>query len=306
MYLLKLALRPWRLALWSQLFSGMAVGFLLLLIGFLFWIDRGLKPVVARLQGEQVVTAYLDSTISSKNEKFAVDKIVDKIRVALGSESTTHGPEIKFVSSAQFIDLIKNQYPDLGRELEDLGQEMEQIVPRYISISGMLPDSLMEKVKNISGMEFVESSKDRHRLTVGAFSVLRWVVRILMIGIGLSLLTGLIQLSRMNAYLQSESLHLLRFWGADHPTLIIPGMVSGLLVGLLGGGIALSGWVTIGHWLIHHVRSLSIFLKGMPLVSAKFQLALLVIGALMGLLAGVLGTLTSRFTEGKIEGGSRI
>ena len=133
MYLLKLALRPWRLALWSQLFSSMAVGFLLLLMGFLLWIEQGLKPILVRLHGEQVVTAYLDNTVNSKDEKL----VVDKIRVALGAESTTTStePEIKLVNSADFIGLIKNQYPDLGGELENLGQEIEQIVPRYISIS---------------------------------------------------------------------------------------------------------------------------------------------------------------------------
>ncbi|MEO7165291.1 MAG: hypothetical protein ABI041_20395 [Bdellovibrionia bacterium] len=301
MYLLKLALRPWRLAPWSQLFSGMAVGFLLLSIGFLFWIQQGLKPVLARLQGEQVVTAYLSSSVSGKNEKL----VVDKIRIALGAESTTNRPEVKFVTPTQFIGLIKNQYPDLGRELEDLGQEMEQIVPRYVSVSGMLPEFLLEKVKSISEVEYVESSKDRYRQTVGAFSALRWVVRILIFGIGLSLFTGLIHLSRMNAYLQSDSLHLLKLWGADTQTVMVPGIVSGLLVGLLGGGIALGGWITLGHWLTHHVRSLSTILKGMPLVNSEFQLALLASGAAMGILAGVLGTLTSQFREIKIEGEGR-
>jgi cell division transport system permease protein len=302
MYLLKLAIRPWRLAPWSQMFSGMAVGFLLLLIGFLFWIERGLKPVLARLEGEQVVTAYLDSTVSSKNETL----VVDKIRIALGAESMTSVPEIKFVNSNQFIGLIKNKYPDLGRELEDLGQEMDLVVPRYVSISGMLPTSLLNKVKAISEIEYAESSKDRYRQTAGAFSALRWVVRALMLGIALSLLTGLIHLSRMNAFLQSDSLHLLKLWGADNKILLIPGLVSGLLVGLFGGGIALGGWITVGHWLTHHVRSLSVALKGMPLVTSQFQLALLFIGAFMGILAGVLGTLTSQVKELRVEGEGRV
>jgi len=302
MYLLKLAIRPWRLAPFSQLFSGLAVGFLLLLIGFLFWIEQGLKPVLARLEGEQVITAYLDSTVSGGNEKV----VVDKIRIALGAESTTHGPEVKFVNSTQFIGFIKDRYPNLGRELEDLGQEMEQVVPRYISVSGLLPDTLLEKVKNISGIEFAESSKDRYKQTVGAFSALRWVVRILMVGIGLSLLTGLIQLSRLNAYLQRDSLHLLKLWGADNPTLLAPGLISGLLLGLFGGGIALGGWILLGHGLVRHVRSLSALLKGMPLVSSEFKFSLLAIGAAMGIFAGMLGTLTSQLSESKTEGEGRL
>src|SRR5437016_5427747 len=109
MYLLKLALRPWRLAPFSQIFSSIAVGFLLLLVGFLFWMQQGLRLVVLRMQGEQVVTAYLDSTVLSKDES----RLVESIRNALGSQS---GIEIKVVTAPQFVSAVKNQYPDLGRE----------------------------------------------------------------------------------------------------------------------------------------------------------------------------------------------
>ena len=68
MLLLKLSLRPWKLAPASHLFSSVAVGFLLLLVGFLFWMQTGLRPLVARLQGEQVVTAYLDPSVDAKDE----------------------------------------------------------------------------------------------------------------------------------------------------------------------------------------------------------------------------------------------
>lgn len=281
MYLLKLALRPWRLAPLSQIFSGIAVGFLLLLVGFLFWMQNGLKGVLVRLQGEQVITAYLDNSVENKNE----EKIVDAAREALGPT-----PEIKLVNTSLFIKHLRAQYPDLSRELEDLGQETNQIVPRYVSISGILPDSAIEKIKVIPGIEHAESSKDRYHHIVGAFSALRWVARILMAGICLALLTGLIHLSRMNAYLHKDALSLLHFWGAGSATLASPSILSGISVGLLGGVIAWSGWITIGVWLARHVRSISTILKGMPPVHPHLAFALLVLGAIIGLFAGALGS----------------
>src|SRR3954463_15052343 len=99
MYLLKLALRAWRIAPLSQLFSAIAVGFLLLLIGFLFWIQQGLKPILVRLEGEQVITAYLNSSVENKDE----NKTLEEVRQALGPESTA---ELKLVTAPQFISLL--------------------------------------------------------------------------------------------------------------------------------------------------------------------------------------------------------
>jgi cell division protein FtsX len=297
LYLLKLALRPWRIAPMSQFFSAVAVGSLLILFGFLNWMQEGLRPVLSRLQGEQVVTAYLNSAVNSNEEA----KLVDTIRMSLGSQNSP-APEVKLMTAPHFIALVKSQYPDLGKELEDLGQDMNQVIPRYISVSGILPDAALSKIQSVPGIEYAESSKDRYHHVVGAFAALRWVVRILMGGVGIALFTGLIHLSRMNAYLHKDALTLLRFWGAGNVTLIGPGMISGLSVGFLGGLIALSGWLTAGSWLTHHVRSLSSMLKGMPIVHASLSIQLLLMGAVVGLLAGMLGSFSDA-QLGKIPGG---
>lgn len=294
MYLLKLSLRPWRLAPFSQLFSALAVGFLLFLMSFLFWLQQGLKPVLARLQGEQLIVAYLDTATEKKEEQ----RIVDQIRLNLGahpSNSASVAAEIKLVNTQEFIKVLKNQYPDLGHELEDLGPEMNQVVPRYVSISGLLPAGALERVKEVSGIESAESSKDRYTSVIGAFRALRWVCGVLMAGLGLALLTGLIHLSRMNAYLHRDALSLLRFWGAGGGVLSVPGMISGLIVGVIGGSVALGGWATLGKGLTLHVRALSLLLKGMPTVQPWMPIALFLLGGLLGWIAGVLGSLSASY-----------
>lgn len=285
MYLLKLALRSWRLAPLSQTFSAIAVGFLLVLIGFLFWMQQGLKPVLYRLQGEQVVTAYLNSSVDAKGE----GSVLEEVKQAVGSESSV---EVKLVTAPQFVTLLKSQYPDLARELEDLGQEMFQVIPRYISVTGMLEPSSLEKIKSIQGIEAAETSRDRYRPIVGAFSVLRWVARILMAGVVLALLTGLIHLSRMNIYLHQDALSLLKFWGASGGILALPGMISGAIVGILGGLIASVGWLTAGGTLVHHIRALSSILKGMPPIHTHFAIILFLAGGGVGLISGFLGSLS--------------
>jgi cell division protein FtsX len=297
-YLLKLSLRPWRLALLSQIFSSLAVGFLLLMMGFLFWMQQGLKSVLVRMQGEQVVTAYLNRNVSAHEE----GTIVDSIHTAL--QEAPH-VEVKLVSAKQFVATMKNQYPDLVRELEDLGQDMFQVVPRYVSVVGMLSDSALQEIQKIPGIELAESSKDRFHHIVGAFSTLLWIAKVLMGGVCFALLTGLVHLSRTNAYLHAEALSLFKLWGAGSTTLALPGTLSGLLVGVLGGAIACVGWMTVGAWLARHVRSLSVMLKGMPLLGLHLGLGLLLVGAFIGLLAGLLGSFSSA-PSGKNAGGCAV
>jgi len=296
MYLLKLALRPWRLAPLSQFFSAVAVGFLLLLVGFLHWMQTGLSPVVARLKSEQVVTAYLDPSVPQKDET----KVVDAIRLALGAQAAAS--DIRLVDAPEFVSELKGQYPELARDLEELGPELKAIVPRYVSISGMLNEDASEQIGAVTGIENAESSKDRYQHIVGAFSALRWVARLLMVGLCMALLTGLIHLSRMNSYLHRDALGLLRFWGAGGAVLRTPGMLSGLSVGVLGGVIALAGWVSGGNWLAGHVRNLSPMLKQMQLAGFQLGLVLFVLGTMIGWLAGLLGTLSSDVRGGAGRG----
>ena len=174
MYLLKLSLRPWRMALWSQVISALAVGFLLMLIGFLFWMQDGLKSVVVRLKGEQVITAYLQPSLEAQAE----GRLLEQVREVVGGDSSS----IRLVNHSEFLGGLRDSYPELVRDLEDLGQQMTQIVPRYVSIVGVFPDTLLESIKKVPGIESAEASGDRFRSVVGAFSVLRWVARVVMVG----------------------------------------------------------------------------------------------------------------------------
>jgi len=288
MLLLKVALRPWRLAPYSQCFSAFAVAFLLLLAGLLFWIQQGLKPVLTRLEQEQVITAYVNTSIPQTDE----NKLVDQIQLALGSHAER--VDIKLVQADQFVDEIKQTYPDLGRELEDLGPETSAIVPRYVSISGLMIDSALDKIRAIPGIESADSSRDRNRSVIGAFATLRWVAKVLSAGLCLALLTGLIHLARTNSYIHRDALSLLRLLGADGMQLQLPGILSGACVGALGGVLALAGWLSAGLWLATQVKHLSPVLGSMPAANPVHGVVLLILGMGIGLTAGVIGNLARK------------
>ncbi len=288
MLLLKVALRPWRLAPYSQFFSAFAVAFLLLLAGLLFWIQQGLNPVLARLEQEQVITAYVNTSVPQTDES----KIVDQIQVALGAHAER--VDLKLVQAEQFVEQIKQTYPDLGRELEELGPETSAIVPRYVSISGLMIDSALDKIRAIPGIESADSSRDRNRSVIGAFVTLRWVAKVLSAGLCLALLTGLIHLARTNSYIHRDAVSLLRLLGSDGFQLQLPGILSGVCVGALGGVLALAGWLSAGLWLSTQVKHLSPVLRSMPAANPLHGMVLLILGVTIGLMAGLIGNLARK------------
>jgi cell division protein FtsX len=265
----------------------MAVGLMLLLSGFLFWIQQGLKPVMTRLRYEQVITAFLDPSVESKDEAHVVDSVRDVIRTTVGSQATA---DIGYVDAKKAIDSIRADHPDLGRELEGLGSEADTVVPRYVTVAGIFPDSIVDSIREIQGIESADSSKDRYKHVVAAFSALRWVAKVLVVGLCLALLTGLIHLSRMNSYIHQDAVALMKLWGGSDFLLRTPSLLSGVLVGCLGGGLAGMGWLIAGKWFARHIRALSPMLKDMATLPLYFPLMLLAAGALLGLLAGLLGS----------------
>lgn len=282
MYLLNLSLRPWKMAPFSQLLSAVAVGFLLILSCSLFWMQTSLKPLISKLKAEQVVTIYLSNLGPQQTEA----QWIDKIQMNLGSHSQA---EVKYVGISDFISLIHQQYPSLARELEDLGQEVQQVVPRYISIAGILSTSAVEALKKMPGIENIESSQDRYHHIVGAFSVLRWIAKILIVGVCFALLVGMVHLSRINAHLHRDVLKLLRYWGAGRWTLMLPGVIAGASVGFLGGLLAGLAWVSLGKVFIFYVQSLSEMFTLLPETQTPFAWILVLTGTLLGVLSGMLG-----------------
>lgn len=279
--MLKLAMRPFRLTPWSQLSSALTAVVLLVLSGFLFWLEQGLAPVIRHLQKEQVITAYL----SPQLEKTAESRLVDSIKTSLGSSA-----EVRRVGSQEFIAAVKPHYPELSRELESLGEEANHLIPRYVSISGVFEDQTVQAIRGMFGVESIETSKDRYQNIVGAFQALRWVSRLMIAGLGLALLTGLVHLVRTNRSVQVEAMTLLRLWGANEWMIRLPSILSACWVGVLGGVVSGVIWHFFGAQIAAQIKSLSPMLGAMPLPHFYTEWLLGFFGTFLGLISGILAS----------------
>lgn len=289
-YLFRLAIRPWRMAPLSQVFSSFVVGFLVLLCGFLFFLEQGLRPIVDRLQGEEVITAWVLPEIPATDEQALLAQVRTAVESTLPRKQA-RGFDARFTGTEEFLKGIEKPYPELKRQLEELGAANSDMVPRYMTLSGVFSDGTLDAIRAVRGVEKVETSRNRHAHVVGAYRALRWVVRLLVAGLALALLTGLIHLARMNAHLHRDALSILRLWGAGPWTLRTPALFSGALVGVLGGAASFLGWSLASPWLIHNIRSLSPMLAELRMPGLEASAGLLVAGILIGVIAGSAGTL---------------
>lgn len=278
MYVLKLSLKPWKINPFNQFLTSLSVGFLLFSCGMLFWIERGLRPVLHRIKSEQVITAYLNPSL----EKAGEDKLVDTVKTLIGSRPA----EIEFVNTEEFLNRLKEPYPDLSQEIEKLGADKEKLLPRYLSVSGILPTSIFEKIRTTPGIDSAESSANRYPHVFSAFQALRRMTQLLMAGLCLALFILLIQLARLNANVQHDSLSLLRLMGAKFFSQRLPSLLSGLWSGLLGGILASTAWILSSSLLADRFQTLSPWLKQIPPPPMEIGIALLLFGILFGLFAG--------------------
>jgi hypothetical protein len=276
----------------SQVFSSFVVGFLVLLCGFLFFLEQGLKPIVNRLQGEEVITAWVTPEVPVTDEV----ALLEQVRAAVAAtrpRKEVRSFEARFTGTAEFLNGIAKPYPELKRQIEDLGAAGSEMVPRYITLSGVFSEKTLETIRSVRGVDKVETSRNRHAHVVGAYRALRWVVRLLVTGLALALLTGLIHLARMNAHLHRDAIAILRLWGAGPWTLRTPALFSGALVGFLGGVASFLGWLLGSPWLIHNIRAISPMLAELRMPGLEASAGLLVAGVLIGVIAGSAGTLAA-------------
>lgn len=206
------------------------------MILFLFSLQKGLLPVISRLQSEQIVSLYLNQGID-----------LQELQERIGREFPGFDGEIKPFGISTFLDLLKKQQPHLVKELEALPQEeVNSLIPNVLSMKGVFSSHLTDKLKNMPGVSRIEVIQAKNQSIAKSFSTFRWVIRLLVLGIFFVLVTGFIYLVQMNLHLNQDAFTLLTYWGAAQKAFWIPALFNGCLMGLLGGGMAFLIWILAG------------------------------------------------------------
>jgi cell division protein FtsX len=280
MFLLKLSMRSWKIAPWSQFLSSLVVGFLLLLLGFLFFLQKSLTSVVSRLERQQVLFVYIKNTVPDQKTF-----LVEKLKSLVGPHVT-----VQWMGTSEVLASLKET--ELREQLQALDTEI-QLIPRFIALGGVFSRAILDQIKALPEVDSVESLKDRSS-AAGAFVMLRWILRVLLVGIFCVLSLGFFQIAQMNASFYRDCLDILAFWGGAQKILFVPGVFSSFLVGLLGGLFALVVWWVGSCFVLQH--GAFFMLKGIFVLEPRLvgisSVFLCCLGGLMGMIAGVLSSWT--------------
>jgi cell division protein FtsX len=259
MYLLKLALRPWRVNPLSQIFFALSVGILLFVGGMLAAFLGNVQNSIAELQKQQVVMVYLAGTLSPEQEKTAVDQIKSTLAAPIadvnGENQKT--PELIPLNQNEFLEELRLYSPEVLNELLGLGNMMNSMIPKGVGISGEVGNEGLSKIKSILGVEAVENSRQRFDLAIQSLSQLKTFLLLVSGGLLIVFLTAFVHFARLNGSLFSDLRSLLTLMGARPWYVPIPSIISGVLVGFLGGALASLLWVVFSGDLFYQINQIA-------------------------------------------------
>lgn len=209
MYTLKFALRPWRRMLPQQMGVVLSVTLLLFLMATLFVFSQVIDVLVTRAgtQSKTLIFFEKESGVS-----------VDRIQSLVGS------------SVVREVDAKSTELADLD------------IAPRVFEIEGNVTDETLQLIREKDVYLDVDRSAERYAPLVEQMQTIRSLFKGLFVVLGLTLLTFLGLLNRLNHGLFSESAQVIRSlggssWQQRFPELVylltlfsLPGFISFYLV----------------------------------------------------------------------------
>jgi len=288
MYLIRLAFRPWRMAPGTQILTTLTLGGVLFFSSFFLWAYFTISPVAEKVKKEQVVTAYFEQNMNTSQE----GDIVRSIQSVVGS-----GVELSVTSPQQFLKEIEVLYPNLRKELLTLGNEVNSVLPKFVSVSGDIPQSVISSIESIPLVSHVETSVDRYKPIIKLFSLIKVASGWVSITLLFVFLASLFLLLVINRSYYSKAIEVFQQMGGDGLINSLPGIFSGASTGFLAGLISGVLWIFTFPFISKTIISVSPLLSdiALPLYSVAFYQ--IVIATLLGSVVG----LFSSFGVGRIR-----
>ena len=237
MFFIKVGLRPWRIAPFSQMLNSLTIGFLLCCLGFVTWAQKAFLPIIDRIKHEQVVTVYLQPPVTVARQ----NQLAETLKVQLGA-SPTRTIEVEVSSEEGFIQKLKDQYPSLAQEVISLGRDVSNVVPKYITLSGRMSSEAISGIEKLGEVESVVTSQHRFSLLLHSLTYLRWMTLSAGVVLALVLLFCIFQFVRIHSFWQADAVELIRLFGGHSLKERLPGLWSGACLGVAGGVVAVTAW----------------------------------------------------------------
>lgn len=195
---------------------------------------------------------------------------------------------IKFVSRAEGLEQMSSKF---GSSEEILAAIDTNPLPNSYTIKAESPDQVLDIVEKVSRLPNVQAVRYGQGSIEKMFVFMNWVRTL---GLGLMVLLGfsaviLISMNiRLSVEARKEEIQVMKYVGASNSFIVWPFILEGMLLGILGGGIACILVLLSYNAVLNLILSSLNFLTFVPLGEIAF---LLISGMLLiGLLLGAIGS----------------
>ena len=249
----------------------------LLIMGSFSMLTLNIDKNIDRLQNQNEVIAYVDETLSEDEARAIEPKIAALDNVA----------SVTFVTREQAMQTFTAEYDS------DLFDNIDASVFRHRYVVTLDDLSLMKDMqtalKNIDGIADVTAHLDYAENFItfrNIVSVVSVVLIVILIAVSLFIMTNTIKLATFG---RREEIAIMKMVGANNSFIRMPFVVEGLVLGILGGGLAF-----FAEWGIYElitgelVSSLTgSFISVVPFRSVAMIVLIVYLGT--GILVGAVG-----------------
>lgn len=211
----------------ANLFSVIGTGLILFLFGLVLTGWSIGDEFVSALRGEAMISAYF----TDDTDQEAAQLLIETVKTIEGVENA------EYIDEAQAYEESKRM---LGNEAEILELFEDNPFEAYMVININLDsmDTVLQKVSELKGIEYVRDNRDILEKMKGIVDALKLLGALIAFAVGITTLIIISHMIRQGIYNSREQINTLRLLGAPGAFIGFPFILAGTFLTVLGGGLA--------------------------------------------------------------------
>lgn len=199
----------------------------LLIMGSFSLVAFNIDGMITDLEQKNEVLAFVDDSLSDE----------EAMAIQTRLEAVSNVSSVRFISREQAFEDFKAEYEDSSR-FDDLPDTT--LRHRYVlHLEDLaLMESTTEDIKAVGGIAYVDASLEISKGIIAVrnvISVVSMVIIAILFVVSVFIMNNTIKLA---TYSRKEEIGIMKMVGASNSFIRFPFVVEGLILGLLGGGIA--------------------------------------------------------------------
>ncbi len=261
----------------------------MLIVGFFLLVFVNLKPVISTLGDRFEMSVYLKDGLTDHEKDF----LLSRLRADPGVR------KVAYLSKAEALALFRKELKGQEALLQGLGENPlpdsfeVTIDQRYADAERL--EALAKKFSGYSGVEDVSYGKQGAEALSALFKLITYGGTVLAILLGVSVVFIISNSVRLALYSRGQEIELMQWIGATKAFIQGPFLIEGMLLAMLGTGLAIGILAGLYYALPQEVVLFLSKPKGLDFLPPSVVAYTIFGGGLLGLAGGVVSV--SKFLE---------